>query len=36
MKKIIAVFLVLIFAVFLSGCNKQIIDLTYNYNYCLK
>ena len=33
MKKLIAVFLVLIFAVFLSGCNKQIIDLTYNYNY---
>lgn len=33
MKKNIAVFLVLIFAVFLSGCNKHIIDLTYNYNY---
>lgn len=33
MKKLIAAFLVLIFAVFLSGCNKQIIDLTYNYNY---
>lgn len=33
MKKIIAVVLVLIFAIFLSGCNKQIIDLTYNYNY---
>lgn len=33
MKKIIAVLLVIIFAVFLSGCNKQIIDLTYNYNY---
>ena len=33
MKKLIAVFLILIFAVFLSGCNKQIIDMTYNYNY---
>ena len=31
MKKIFAVLLILIFAIFLSGCNKQIIDLTYNY-----
>lgn len=33
MKKIFAMLLILIFAIFLSGCNKQIIDLTYNYNY---
>ena len=33
MKKIIAVILVLIFAVFLSGCNMQMIDTTYHFDY---
>lgn len=35
MKKIIAVILVLIFAVFLSGCgsNMQMIDTTYYFDY---
>ncbi len=33
MKKIIAVLLVLIFAVVLSGCNMQMIDTTYNFDY---
>jgi hypothetical protein len=34
MKKIIAVLLVLIFMVFLAGCNRQMIDTTYHFNYC--
>lgn len=33
MKKIITVILVLIFAVFLSGCNMQVIDTTYQFDY---
>lgn len=33
MKKIIAVILVLIFAIFLSGCNMQMIDTTYHFDY---
>ena len=32
-QKIIAVVLVLIFAFFLVGCNKQIIDTTFAFNY---
>ena len=31
--KIIAVVLVLIFAFFLAGCNKQLIDTTFAFNY---
>ena len=31
--KIIAVVLVLIFAILLSGCNQQIIDTTFSFNY---
>ena len=31
--KIIAVVLVLIFAILLSGCNKQIVDTTFSFNY---
>ena len=35
MKKIIAVLLVLIFVVFLSGCgNRQMFDTTYHFSYC--
>ena len=34
MKKFIAVVLVLIFAIFLAGCNRQMIDATYHFNYC--
>lgn len=33
MKKVIAVILVLIFAVFLTGCNMQVIDTTYYFDY---
>lgn len=33
MKKIIAIVLVFIFAVFLSGCNMQMIDTTYSFDY---
>ena len=36
MKKIIALMLVCIIMVgLLCGCNKQIIDLTYKYNYAI-
>ena len=36
MKKIIALLLVCIIMVgLLCGCNKQIIDLTYKYNYAI-
>ena len=31
--KIIAVVLVIIFAILLSGCNQQIIDTTFSFNY---
>lgn len=33
MKKIIAVVLALILALSMMGCNMQVIDLTYSYNY---
>ena len=33
MKKCIAVFLVTIVMSILCGCNKQVIDLTYSYDY---
>lgn len=38
MKKIIAILLVLVAAlsaVVLSGCNKQMMDLTYSYEYAI-
>ena len=38
MKKIIAILLVLVAAlsaVVLSGCNKQMVDLTYSYEYAI-
>ena len=33
MKKIIAVILALILALSMMGCNMQVVDLTYSYNY---
>lgn len=33
MKKLIAIILALIFMLIAVGCNKQIIDLHYNFNY---
>lgn len=33
MKKIIAVILILIFAIFLSGCNMQMVDTTFHFDY---
>ncbi len=35
MKKFIAVILVLIMIFALTGCNKQIIDLNYTFNYAI-
>jgi len=35
MKKIIAAILVLIMIFALAGCNKQIIDTTYHFNYAI-
>lgn len=35
MKKFIAVILVLIMIFALTGCNKQIIDLNYHFNYAI-
>ena len=38
MKKIIALLLVIILALsgaLLSGCNKQLVDLTYSYEYAI-
>lgn len=33
MKKIIAVILALMLAFSMMGCNMQVVDLTYSYNY---
>jgi hypothetical protein len=33
MKKFLAIFLVVIFSLMLCGCNRQIIDTTYHFNY---
>ena len=35
MKKFIAVILILIMIFALTGCNKQIIDLNYHFNYAI-
>jgi hypothetical protein len=35
MKKFIAVILILIMVFVLTGCNKQIIDLNYHFNYAI-
>lgn len=32
MKKIIAIFLVLLVIIFTTGCNRQMVDLTYKYD----
>lgn len=33
MKKIICLMLVLIMGLSMTGCNMQVVDLTYSYNY---
>lgn len=33
MKKFIAIFIATIATVVLCGCNKQVVDLTYSYDY---
>ena len=35
MKKILAILLVIIFALLCVGCNKQIVDLKYSFNYAI-
>ena len=35
MKKFIIIVLLLIMAFMMAGCNKQIIDLTYSYEYAI-
>lgn len=35
MKKILAILLVIIFALLCTGCNKQIVDLKYSFKYAI-
>ena len=35
MKKILAILLVIIFVLFCVGCNKQLVDLKYSFNYAI-
>ena len=35
MKKLISLLLAVLAAVMLSGCNKQMVDLTYSYEYAI-
>ena len=35
MKKLLAPVLAVLFAMALSGCNKQMVDLTYSYEYAI-
>ena len=35
MKKIIALVLVMVSLLVLAGCNKQMVDLTYSYEYAI-
>lgn len=35
MKKILAICLVIIFALICAGCNKQVVDLKYHFNYAI-
>lgn len=35
MKKVIALVLVLLSLLILAGCNKQMVDLTYSYEYAI-
>lgn len=35
MKKILAICLVIIFTLLCIGCNKQLIDLKYSFNYAI-
>lgn len=35
MKKLLIILLVIIFALFCVGCNKQLIDLKYSFNYAI-
>jgi hypothetical protein len=33
MKKVFALFIVVLLAFLLAGCNRQIVDVTYHFNY---
>ena len=35
MKKLLALVLAVLFAAALTGCNKQMLDLTYSYEYAI-
>lgn len=35
MKKILAICLVIIFALLCASCNKQVVDLKYHFNYAI-